>query len=117
MPKKGQSSTAVERLNGLRNRSNEQPVKPPRMKRVTDENLESQPKKSKRAAFGDLTNVSFNDNMCRGVAAIWKVKGLVRGEGVFFHIAFLGEGKDDPFSKSQKVVDSSHQVLEHVRYF
>merc|ERR1719323_2422306 len=26
------------------------------MKRVTDENLESQPKKSKRAAFGDLTN-------------------------------------------------------------
>ena len=91
MPKKGQSSTAVERLNGLRNRSNEQPVKPPRMKRVTDENLESQAKKSKRAAFGDLTNVSFNDYMFRGVAAIWKVKGLVRG-GVFFHTAFVGEG-------------------------
>lgn len=55
MPKKGQS-TAVERPSGLRNRTNEQPVKPPRVKRVTDENLESQAKKSKRAAFGDLTN-------------------------------------------------------------
>ena len=70
MPKKGQSSTAVERLNGLRNRSNEQPVKPPRMKRVTDENLESQPKKSKRAAFGDLTNVSFNAHL-QGLGALF----------------------------------------------
>jgi len=54
MPRKGQS-TVLERPSGLRPRSNEQPVKPPRNKRVADENLESS-KTRKRAAFGDLTN-------------------------------------------------------------
>ena len=57
MPRKGQS-TVLERPSGLRPRSNEQPVKPPRNKRVADENLESS-KTRKRAAFGDLTNVSI----------------------------------------------------------
>ena len=59
MPRKGQS-TVLERPSGLRPRSNEQPVKPPRNKRVADENLESNSKTRKRAAFGDLTNVSIH---------------------------------------------------------
>ena len=37
----------------------DQPIKPPRnKKRVADENVESNAKTRKRAAFGDLTNVS-----------------------------------------------------------
>ena len=60
MPRKGQT-TALERPTGVRGntRSNqEQPIKPPRNKRVADENVESNAKARKRAAFGDLTNVS-----------------------------------------------------------
>ena len=64
MPRKGQT-TALERPTGVRGNSRssqEQPIKPPRnKKRVADENVESNAKTRKRAAFGDLTNVS---NFC-----------------------------------------------------
>ena len=58
MPRKGQT-TALERPTGVRGSIQEQPIKPPRnKKRVADENVESNAKTRKRAAFGDLTNVS-----------------------------------------------------------
>ena len=61
MPRKGQT-TALERPTGVRGSIQEQPIKPPRnKKRVADENVESNAKTRKRAAFGDLTNVS---NFC-----------------------------------------------------
>lgn len=56
MPRKGQT-TALERPTGVRGSIQEQPIKPPRnKKRVADENVESNAKTRKRAAFGDLTN-------------------------------------------------------------
>ena len=59
MPRKGQT-TALERPTGVRGSIQEQPIKPPRnKKRVADENVESNAKTRKRAAFGDLTNVSI----------------------------------------------------------
>jgi hypothetical protein len=57
MPKARQVE-AAERPAGLRPR-NGGVVKPPRGKRTADENMESNPKTRKRAAFGDLTNVSL----------------------------------------------------------
>ena len=64
MPRKGQI-IAVDRPTGLRTRNNgnTELVKPPRAKRVAEENLGNEAKTRKRAAFGDLTNVSFNQKL------------------------------------------------------
>ena len=43
-----------------RNGGGAEVVKPPRAKRMADANLARETKNRKRAAFGDLTNVSFN---------------------------------------------------------
>jgi len=57
MPRKGQI-IAVDRPTGLRTRNNgnTEVSKPPRAKRVAEENLGNEAKTRKRAAFGDLTN-------------------------------------------------------------
>ena len=63
MPR-GRQTTVVERPVGLRATRNNvgipgEVVKPPRAKRVADENAGNESKSRKRAAFGDLTNVSY----------------------------------------------------------
>ena len=63
MPRGQQATTVVDRplrttrKNGGADQQNVQ--KPPRAKRVADENAGNEAKSRKRAAFGDLTNVSF----------------------------------------------------------
>ena len=63
MPRGQQATTVVDRpLRTTRKNSEaDQPIvqKPPRVKRVADENAGNEAKSRKRAAFGDLTNVSF----------------------------------------------------------
>lgn len=68
MPRGQQATTVVDRplrttrKNGGADQPNVQ--KPPRAKRVADENAGNEAKSRKRAAFGDLTNVSFFFNVC-----------------------------------------------------
>ena len=59
MPRNQRATTAVAERPRTRNSggANELPVKPPRAKRAAEDNLNT--KSRKRAAFGDLTNVSL----------------------------------------------------------
>ena len=63
MPRGQQATTVVDRplRTTRKNGGADQPIvqKPPRAKRVADENAGNEAKSRKRAAFGDLTNVSF----------------------------------------------------------
>ena len=65
MPRNQRATTAVAERPRTRNSGggtgNELPLKPPRAKRTAEENINSNAKSRKRAAFGDLTNVSFKD--------------------------------------------------------
>ena len=62
MPRGQQATTVVDRplRTTRKNGGADQPIvqKPPRAKRVADENAGNEAKSRKRAAFGDLTNVS-----------------------------------------------------------
>ena len=66
MPRGQQATTVVDRplRTTRKNGGADQPIvqKPPRAKRVADENAGNEAKSRKRAAFGDLTNVSFLEN-------------------------------------------------------
>ena len=63
MPRGQQATTVVDRplRTTRKNGGADQPIvqKPPRAKRVADENAGNEATSRKRAAFGDLTNVSF----------------------------------------------------------
>ena len=59
MPRGRQTTMVVDRpIRTTRNSGGAEVVKPPRAKRVADENTGNEAKSRKRAAFGDLTNVS-----------------------------------------------------------
>jgi len=78
MPRGRQTSTVVDRpVRNTRNGSLGEAViqKPPRAKRVADENVGSEAKSRKRAAFGDLTNAfsekpSFTKQVKKGLSNI-----------------------------------------------
>ena len=59
MPRNQRATTALAERPRTRNSggANELPAKPPRAKRAAEENIISNAKSRKRAAFGDLTNV------------------------------------------------------------
>ena len=64
MPRNQRALTVVAERPRTRNSGGhdglvELPGKPPRAKRVADENINSNAKSRKRAAFGDLTNVGL----------------------------------------------------------
>ena len=61
MPRNQRATTALAERPRTRNSggANELPAKPPRAKRAAEENIISNAKSRKRAAFGDLTNVRY----------------------------------------------------------
>merc|ERR1711962_2189 len=63
MPRGRQADTVIDRpVRITRNGSDEAQIqKPPRTKRVADENVGNEAKSRKRAAFGDLTNATANE--------------------------------------------------------
>merc|ERR1711936_605463 len=64
MPRGRQADTVIDRpVRITRNGSDEAQIqKPPRTKRVADENAGNEAKSRKRAAFGDLTNATTEKN-------------------------------------------------------
>jgi len=63
MPRGQQATTAVDRpLRTTRKNGGAIVQKPPRAKRVADENAGNEAKSRKRAAFGDLTNATTEKN-------------------------------------------------------
>ena len=77
MPRGRQADTVIDRpVRNTRNGSDEAQIqKPPRTKRVADENAGNEAKSRKRAAFGDLTNAtneksSFSKQVKKGLSNI-----------------------------------------------
>merc|ERR1711981_81976 len=63
MPRGRQTTMVVDRpIRTTRNSGGAEVVKPPRAKRVADENTGNEAKSRKRAAFGDLTNATTEKN-------------------------------------------------------
>jgi len=76
MPRGRQATTVVDRpLRTTRTNGGPEVQKPPRAKRVADENAGNEAKSRKRAAFGDLTNAtteknSFSKQVKKGLSSI-----------------------------------------------